>query len=285
MKKMKKILIIFAATIIFFSGCIDQKNQKTVKLGDNVSIDFTGSINGTVFDTSIDSVAKENNLPNKTYKPLRFIVGKEKVIKGLDEGIVGMKVGESKTLTIPPEMAYGQKDPQLVQIVPIIQNMSVTRSFPKFVDIPIDQFGEVFGANRKIGDRVQIPETNNSMIIKDLTTSNVVLTYDFKVGDKISKLAPWNETVIKIDDNNITTKSGAKKDDIIIYPGAVWNTTIIDINSDNITLKHNRIPETKVRIPAGNMRVHFNDTHIILDVNNEYAGEILTFDVTIRSIG
>jgi PBP1b-binding outer membrane lipoprotein LpoB len=57
---MKKALILLLAAAILFSGCV---GQKTVKTGDKISVDYIGSLpDGKVFDTSIYSVARENNL-------------------------------------------------------------------------------------------------------------------------------------------------------------------------------------------------------------------------------
>ena len=65
---------------------------------------------GTVFDTSEKEAAVEAGIYNqmRDYKPLTFTVGEGQMIKGFDEGVVGMKVGEEKTLEIPPEEAYGE---------------------------------------------------------------------------------------------------------------------------------------------------------------------------------
>lgn len=276
-----KRLIILVIALLLLSGCVE---QKTVKIGDNISVDYTGSLtNGKVFDTSIESIAKEYNLstPDTDYKPLQFTVGKGKVIKGFDEGVVGMKVGESKTLTIPPEKGY-PKDPQLIQTVPIIQNVPTTRSFPKAFEIPVGQFDKIFGYH-KIGEDVKIPDTNINLTIQSITTSNVSVSYNLNVGNYVSQL-PWNETVIKIDDKNITTKSAVKKNDIIQLKGAPWTTTVIDVDEENMTLRHNNIPDTDIQAALGPIKVHFNDTFITLDQNNEIAGETLIFNVTIRSI-
>jgi FKBP-type peptidyl-prolyl cis-trans isomerase 2 len=291
---MKKILILLAVAILLFSGCVDQKtgnqktgNQKTVKIGDNVSVDYTGSINGKIFDTSIENIAKENNLsvPNRIYKPLRLIVGKGQVIKGFDEGIIGMKVGESKTLTIPPEKAYGPKDPQLVQTVPIIQNAPTIKTFLKVFQIPVDRFNVMFGGDHKIGDSVKIPGANINLTVIDINTSNVLVSYNLQVGDKISQSgAPWNETVIKIDDKNVTVRSEVKKNDKIQFEGAPWNTTVVDVDSENITLRHNSIPDTNIRDGLYLTRVRFNETYITMDRNNELAGETLIFNIAIKSI-
>jgi len=71
------------------------------KAGDTVSMNYTGRLeNGTVFDSNVDP--KFNHV-----EPFVFILGAGQVISGWDKGIVGMKVGEKKTLTIPPADAYG----------------------------------------------------------------------------------------------------------------------------------------------------------------------------------
>ena len=72
-------------------------DQRVVKSGDTIEVQYTGKLqDGTVFDSSIPRG-----------QPFSFIVGAGQVIKGWDEGFIGMKVGEKKTLTIAPEKAYG----------------------------------------------------------------------------------------------------------------------------------------------------------------------------------
>lgn len=287
---MKKVLIILAVAILLFSGCIDQKtgNQKTVKIGDNVSVDYTGYLNGKVFDTSLESIAKENNLsvPNRSYKPLKLTVGKGRFFKGLEEGIIGMKVGESKTLAISPENAYGQKDPQLIQTIPIIQNVPIIKTFPKIIDVPIGEFELAFGSDIKVGDNFQIPSTNINLTVMNINkTSNVSASYNLPIGYQISQLGtPWNDTVIKIDDNNIIVKSDVKKNEIIQFEDVPWNTTIINVDSENMTMRHNSIPDTKIKSGLEEIKIHFSETDITMDSNNELAGETLTFNVTIKSI-
>jgi len=68
----------------------------TVVTGDVVTVNYTGTLlDGTQFDTSI----------GKT--PLTFRVGAGSVISGFDQGMLGMKVGGKRRLTIPPGLAYG----------------------------------------------------------------------------------------------------------------------------------------------------------------------------------
>jgi len=70
------------------------------KAGDNASVLYTGKLqDGTEFDSS----AKHGN------EPIDFILGKGMVIKGWDEGLEGMQVGEKRVLVIPPTLGYGEQ--------------------------------------------------------------------------------------------------------------------------------------------------------------------------------
>lgn len=80
------------------------------KRGDNVKVHYTGKLSdGTVFDSSDGG------------EPLEFAVGSGQVIQGFEEGVVGMKVGEFKTVEIPVEKAYGERKDELVIQAPIEQ--------------------------------------------------------------------------------------------------------------------------------------------------------------------
>jgi len=69
------------------------------KMGDLVSVEYTGTLqDGTVFDSS-----------RPRGKPLQFRLGTNQVIKGFERGIIGMKPGGVRRITIPPELGYGKK--------------------------------------------------------------------------------------------------------------------------------------------------------------------------------
>ena len=71
-----------------------------VKSGDTISIDYKGTLpDGTVFDSSY-----------KRGQPFETQIGVGQVIKGWDEGVIGMQVGGKRKLVIPPAMGYGEQD-------------------------------------------------------------------------------------------------------------------------------------------------------------------------------
>jgi FKBP-type peptidyl-prolyl cis-trans isomerase len=71
---------------------------RDAKTGDTVHVQYTGTLmNGTKFDSSYDHGGD----------PFKFTIGKGEVIKGWDQGVVGMKVGGKRRLRIPPDLGYG----------------------------------------------------------------------------------------------------------------------------------------------------------------------------------
>ena len=79
-----------------------------VKDGDKIKVEYEGKLeDGTVFDAS-----------EKHGKPLEFMVGAKQLIKGFDEAVIGMKKGEEKTVTLKPDQAYGDNNPEMIKKVP-----------------------------------------------------------------------------------------------------------------------------------------------------------------------
>ena len=77
-----------------------------VKNGDTVKVHYTGKLNdGMVFDSSVNR------------EPLQFKLGEKKVIPGFEDAVVGMSVGDKKTISIPADQAYGPHRKELVMEV------------------------------------------------------------------------------------------------------------------------------------------------------------------------
>lgn len=101
--------------------------------GDRVAVHYTGRLeDGQVFDTS------------EGRGPLEFTVGAGELIAGFDNAVRGLDVGEKTTIEIPPEEAYGARDPERVQEVP-----------KEMLDAPDLEEGQVIGLQTPDGQQLQ----------------------------------------------------------------------------------------------------------------------------------
>lgn len=95
---------------------------ETVKKGDFVEIDYTGTLKELkiVFDTSIEAVAKKEGIFNSkmTYEPVSICVGEGQILPGLDSGLEDLEIGKEHEVLLPPERAFGKKDGKLMKLVP-----------------------------------------------------------------------------------------------------------------------------------------------------------------------
>ncbi len=112
-------VIVALALIIGVAYMATNSNAATpiVAVGDNISVYYTGTLtNGTVFDSNVGK------------SPLTFTVGSGQLIKGFDQGVIGMRLNETKTITIPANEAYGEVNQSLIVTVPRSQfgNETVT---------------------------------------------------------------------------------------------------------------------------------------------------------------
>lgn len=106
--KITGVLLALAALtlVVFAAGCVGTADQ-TAKVNDTVNVFYTLTLeDGTVHQTN---VGKE---------PLSFVLGAGQVVEGFDDAVLGMKPGETKTVVLPPELAYGAYDTESVYVLP-----------------------------------------------------------------------------------------------------------------------------------------------------------------------
>lgn len=137
-----------------------------VKKGDHVTVEYTGTLeDGTEFDSS------------KNHGPLEFHAGTGQMIKGFDDAVMGMEVGQEKTVKIKAEDAYGQPDKRLVHKVP-------RESLPEGPTPEVDMMLTV-----NLPDGNQIPARIVAVSEKDVTLdlnhplAGKALTFKIKVID------------------------------------------------------------------------------------------------------
>lgn len=133
--------------------------MSTVKNGDIVKVNYTGRLDdGTVFDTS------------EKKEPLQFEVGLGRVIPGFEDAIMGMSIGDKKTVTIPADQAYGQYREDFKQDFPRDQ-------FPTYIKLEVGQQfkidqkegGKIFVRIAALSDTTITLDANNPLAGKNLT--------------------------------------------------------------------------------------------------------------------
>ena len=134
--------IIIALVVAVAGGAYIFANNvsaQTVTAGDNVSVYYTGTFaNGTVFSTNVGK------------SPINFTVGAGQMIKGFDQAVIGMKVGQTKNVTVPPAEAYGAVNQSLF--------VSIGRSH--FSNLTLSIGMQVENTNKQIGTITAFNATN-----------------------------------------------------------------------------------------------------------------------------
>lgn len=257
--------------------------KEMVSKGDTVGVDYVGTLeDGTVFDSSIEEFAKKtkNYTPGgRKYEPLSFTVGAGQMIKGFDEGVVGMKLGEKKTLVLAPKDAYGD-------------------AF-KEQEIPAKYFQDVFSET--------VPREN----FKDVVTQTVPLSAlgekgkDLAVG-KVIEAGSTKATVTKIEGDNVTVQINNTQNPFYGKKMAIGlkatfegnDVTVKKLTDTEVTLevvnKANPFYGKKIKegmegtMPNGSkmkiLKLSTDTITIGVPNTHELAGKTLKFDVEIKSI-
>ena len=95
----------------------------SIRKSDFIVVDYTAKVKetGEFFDTTSEETAKENKLykEGEIYEPRLVVVGEGWVLKALDEALLTFKLKKTNTVEIPPEKAFGNRDPEKVKLVPL----------------------------------------------------------------------------------------------------------------------------------------------------------------------
>jgi FKBP-type peptidyl-prolyl cis-trans isomerase SlpA len=122
--------------------------MEQIKEGASVSVNYTGRLeDGTIFDTSLQ----------EGRNPLTAILGQGQLIPGFENGLMGMSVGEKKTIEIEPKDAYGEVNEQMVQEVALTQ-----------VPEGIKEGDMLQGQNQYGPIQVTVKEVKDSTVVLDM---------------------------------------------------------------------------------------------------------------------
>lgn len=151
-----------------------------MKKGDFVSISYTGKVKGgKVFDTTDEETAKKADIFNDKaiYGPVTVVIGAGHVFKGLEDVLEKMKAGENKKVELKPEEAFGSRDQEKIQLMPLkfFKNQKVKPAAGMKV-----QVGGAIGTVQSVtGGRVSV-DFNHPL-------SGKALEYELKVETEIKK--------------------------------------------------------------------------------------------------
>ena len=144
--------------------------MQQVKKGDKVKVHYHGRLDsGETFDKS------------EGREPLEFEVGSGMVIKGFDDGVTGMAVGDKKTVNIPFDEAYGPRNPDMIIEMP-------KERFPKDMELEV---GMPLGMSDGQGQQFQVVvmEIKDDVVLLDANhpLAGQDLTFDLELVEIITK--------------------------------------------------------------------------------------------------
>ncbi len=134
--------------IVLAAGCAANLGAaKVAKNGDTVQLNYVGKLaDGSVFDSS------------EGREPLQFTLGQGQIIPGFEKAVLGMKVGEKKTVTIPMDQAYGpHRDDLVIQVA--------RKQLPS-------------GANPQVGKQLPMVSNNRLVMVTVLKIEGDTITID-----------------------------------------------------------------------------------------------------------
>jgi len=92
-----------------------------VSKNDLIELEYSAKSEGRLFDTTSAAAAKDAGIFNEkaAYGPVLVAVGKGQVIPGLDDALLASEEGKAQSVQLPPEKAFGMRNPDLVRLVPL----------------------------------------------------------------------------------------------------------------------------------------------------------------------
>lgn len=182
-----------------------------------VKIDYTGRIlDGAVFDSTDRKAAEESGIldEKRVYSPMPVIVGEGQVLSGLDDALAEMKVGEKKSVEIPPEKGYGLKDASLTRLVPM--KVFKKQKINPIPGMPVELDGRPARVQTVAGGRVRV-DFNHDLAGKTLVFDVEVKSEASSEKEKVEFLVERNFNILDGFDVKV---SGSRVD--VVLPEKVF---------------------------------------------------------------
>ena len=166
-----------------------------IEKGEFILVDYVGRVKetGDVFDTTNEEVAKNEKLykEGEIYEPKLVVVGEGWVLKALDEGLLKVEVEKTDSVEIPPEKAFGPRDPEKVRLVPL-RRLTARGITPK-IGMRLE-FDKKLATVRTMGSgRVQLdfnPPLAGKTLVYEVTIKKKLETKPEKIAALIHRRIP-----------------------------------------------------------------------------------------------
>jgi len=225
-------------------------NPSVAQYGDNVSVDYTLTVDGKVFDTDNATLANESGIydPTRDYGPLKFPLALNSgILNSFVTNIVGMKLGDTRTFEIPPDQAYGAYNMSKLMVIPQYYNKSLLE------DVPMSYFTQ---RNITVTKGTSFNTSVGTVSVQNISGDNVTIFYFVHPGQTFT-LNGFPTTVESVNMTDFTATMG-------------FNLTV---NETYTSTDPTTGQETGFKV--------LNDTNdsITLDPNPPLAGKTLDFVV------
>jgi len=149
-----------------------------VKEGDFIDLEFTGKDEaGNIFETTSSEAAQNAGIynPRAKYGPVLIVAGRKQVLEGLDEELLKSKVGEERAVKVLKSKAFGERDQNLISLVPLHEFKK--HGINPQIGMPVELDGKHAVVRNISSGRVRV-DFNHPLAGEDLT-------YSFKILRKI----------------------------------------------------------------------------------------------------
>ena len=166
-----------------------------IKKGDFILINYTAKVKetGDTFDTTNEETAKQTKLhkEGETYEPKLIVIGEGWLLKPLDENLTTLKPKKTTTIEIPPQQAFGPRDPQKVRMIPLrrLTNKGITPT----MGMRLEFDGKLATVRTMGSGRVQLdfnPPLAGKTLIYEVILEKKVETKNEKISALIHRRIP-----------------------------------------------------------------------------------------------
>jgi FKBP-type peptidyl-prolyl cis-trans isomerase 2 len=272
------IAALFAA--VFITAC----SSSTVQKGDYVQVTYAGAFtNGSLFDTNNPALqASLPEAPAGHFKPLTVHMGEGRVVPGFENALLGMKEGETKTVTIKSRDAYGTYDAEKLITVPkeVVFPRQVTMQ--RTVSMPkADFIKKTKKESVKIGEMLETQNFNYN--ITGVNRTHVLLFMLNASKDPIHIEGQiWNSTLNRTTPTTFVYRHVVADGDKVDTEDGPY---VLELNATHIILRTRFAVGQQFPTPEGLVRVtRETDDSITLDLNHPLSGLDLVFNITVNVI-